>query len=40
VIVPIAGHGSIAILMRSSDAQMRDVEAIAARVRQAIVWQP
>ena len=40
VIVPIAGHGSIAILMRSADAQMRDVEAIAARVRQAIVWQP
>jgi hypothetical protein len=40
VIVPIAGHGSIALLMRSSDAQMRDVEEVAARVRQAIVWEP
>jgi hypothetical protein len=39
VIVPIAGHGSIAILMHSADAQMRDVEAVAARVDQAIVWQ-
>jgi Protein of unknown function (DUF3379) len=40
LIVPMAGHGSIAILMRDSDGQMRDVEAIAARVRQAIVWGP
>ena len=40
VIVPIAGHGSIAVLMRSSDAQMSDVEEVAARVRQAIVWEP
>jgi hypothetical protein len=40
VIVPVAGHGSIALLMRSSDAQMNDVEEVAARVRQAIEWQP
>jgi hypothetical protein len=40
VIVPVPGHGSIALLMRDSDAQMQDVEAIAARVRQAIVWEP
>lgn len=39
VIVPVAGHGSIAILMRSSDGQMRDVEEIAARVDQAVVWE-
>jgi hypothetical protein len=39
VIVPIAGHGSIALLMRDKDAQMQDVEAIAARVRHAIVWE-
>jgi hypothetical protein len=40
VIVPVPGHGSIALLMRDSDGQMQDVEAIAARVRQAIVWEP
>jgi hypothetical protein len=40
VIVPIAGHGSIALLMRSADAQMSDVQELAARVRQAIVWEP
>jgi Protein of unknown function (DUF3379) len=40
VIVPVAGHGSIALLMRSSDAQMNDVEEVAARVSQAIVWEP
>jgi len=38
LIVPIAGHGSIALLMRSSDANMQDVEDVAARVRRAIVW--
>jgi len=40
VIVPIAGHGSIALLMRSSEANMQDVEGVAARVRRAIVWEP
>jgi succinyl-CoA synthetase beta subunit len=39
VIVPLAGHGSIALLMRSSDARM-NVEEVAARVREAIVWSP
>jgi hypothetical protein len=39
VIVPVPGHGSIAVLMRSADAQMHDVEDIAAKVRQAIVWE-
>jgi len=40
VIVPVAGRGSIALLMRKSDAQIKDVEDIAARVRAAIVWSP
>jgi hypothetical protein len=40
VIVPIAGHGSIALLMRSADAGMSDVEEFAVRVQQAIVWEP
>jgi hypothetical protein len=38
IIVPVAGHGSIALLMRSSDARMNDVEEVAARVREAIAW--
>jgi hypothetical protein len=40
VILPVAGHGSIALLMRSSDARMNDVEDVAARVREAIAWSP
>ncbi len=39
VIVPVAGHGSIALLMHDADARMSDVEELAARVRQAIVWE-
>jgi hypothetical protein len=38
VIVPVAGHGSMALLMRGPDAHIEDVEGIAARVRNAIVW--
>jgi hypothetical protein len=38
IIVPVAGHGSIALLMRGPDARIDDVEGIAARVRNAIVW--
>jgi Protein of unknown function (DUF3379) len=40
VIVPVPGHGSIALLMRSADARMNDVEQVAAQVRQALVWEP
>jgi len=40
VIVPVAGHGSIALLMRGPGAHLQDVEGIAARVRNAIVWSP
>jgi len=38
IIVPVPGHGSIALLMRGPDARSDDVEGIAARVRSAIVW--
>jgi hypothetical protein len=40
VIMPIAGHGGIALLMRSSDAQVHDVEAVVTQVRRALVWEP
>lgn len=40
VIVPVAGHGSIALLMRGPDAKIGNVEGIAAQVRNAIVWGP
>ena len=40
VIIPVAGHGSIAVLMHDADARMSDVEELAARVKQAIVWEP
>jgi hypothetical protein len=38
VIVPVPGHGSIALLMRGPDAKLDDIEGIAARVRNATVW--
>jgi hypothetical protein len=38
VIVPVPGHGSLALLMRGPDSKIDDVEGIAARVRNAIVW--
>jgi hypothetical protein len=39
VIIPVAGHGSFAVLARDQDAtDLEAVERIAARVRQAIVW--
>jgi hypothetical protein len=39
VIVPVAGHGSLAVLARDQDAtDLNAVERIAARVRSAIVW--
>jgi len=38
IIVPVAGHGSIALLMHGPDAHIEDVEGIAARVRNATVW--
>jgi hypothetical protein len=37
-IVPVPGHGSIAVLMRESESGSGDVERIAARVDDSIVW--
>ncbi len=38
VIVPAAGHGSLAVLARGSAADIKSVERIAARVLDSIVW--
>jgi hypothetical protein len=38
VIVPVAGHGSIAVLTRSHTLDAAAVDRIAASVRAAIVW--
>jgi hypothetical protein len=38
VIVPVPGHGSLAVLARGSDADLAAVEKVAARVRGAISW--
>jgi hypothetical protein len=37
-IVPVPGHGSIAVLMRDHESGSGDVERIAARVDDSIVW--
>jgi hypothetical protein len=37
-IVPVPGHGSIAVLMRDHESGSGDVERIAARVDASIVW--
>jgi len=37
-IVPVPGHGSIAVLMRDAESGSTDVERIAARVDDSIVW--
>jgi hypothetical protein len=37
-IVPVPGHGSIAVLMRDRESGSGDVERIAARVDDALVW--
>jgi hypothetical protein len=38
VIVPVAGHGSLAVLTRGPTADIEIVERIAARVLDSIVW--
>jgi hypothetical protein len=38
VIVPVAGHGSLAVLTRGSSTDIKVVEAIAARVEASITW--
>jgi hypothetical protein len=37
-IVPVPGHGSIAVLMRDANPGSGDVERIAARVGDSIIW--
>jgi hypothetical protein len=39
-IVPVRGHGSIAVLMRDSGVSSGEIERIAARVDDSIVWTP
>jgi hypothetical protein len=39
-IVPVPGHGSIAVLMRDSGVSSGEIERIAARVDNSIVWSP
>jgi hypothetical protein len=39
-IVPVPGHGSIAVLMRDPGIGSGEIERIAARVDDAIVWTP
>lgn len=40
VIVPVAGHGSLAVLTRGKITDPKTVRGIAARVLDAIVWTP
>jgi hypothetical protein len=37
-IVPMPGHGSIAVLMREPEASSADIKSIAAQVSRTIVW--
>ena len=38
VLLPVPGHGSIAVLAKDQSGPLASVEAIAARVRSAIEW--
>jgi hypothetical protein len=37
-IVPVPGHGSIAVLVKGEEGDLAQVESVAARVKDAIVW--
>ncbi len=37
-IVPVPGHGSIAVLVKSEEGDLPQVESVAERVKNAIVW--
>jgi hypothetical protein len=39
VIVPVPGHGSLAVLARGPDADLAVVRKVAERVENAIVWE-
>jgi len=38
VIVPVAGHGSLAVLARGEATDPKMVEEVAARVENSIIW--
>ncbi|HTV98535.1 MAG TPA: DUF3379 family protein [Steroidobacteraceae bacterium] len=38
VIVPVPGHGSLAVLAKDGETDLTAVESVAARVKDAIVW--
>ena len=38
VIVPVPGHGSLAVLAQGERENLADIESVAARVKGAIVW--
>jgi hypothetical protein len=38
VLVPVPGHGSLAVLARGQEADLDEIKGIAARVQSAIVW--
>jgi hypothetical protein len=40
VIVPVHGHGSLAVLERGPDMDIKTVEGVAARVQGALDWTP
>jgi hypothetical protein len=37
-IVPVPGHGSIAVLIKGNEGDLAEVESVAARVKAAIIW--
>jgi Protein of unknown function (DUF3379) len=39
-IVPIPGHGSIAVLMRGPNSDAAELARVVARVRDGITWMP
>lgn len=38
IIVPVPGHGSLAVLAKDKEGTLAEVESVAARVKNAIVW--
>jgi hypothetical protein len=38
IILPVPGHGSLAVLVKDGEADLPGVQRIAARVKQAILW--
>jgi hypothetical protein len=38
VIIPVPGHGSLAVLAQGERENLVEIESLAARVKDAIVW--